>query len=280
VRSSLAVILWPAFLMAAADLLPEFALIPSGDFLMGSDSADDDERPAHRVHLDDFLMAVHPVTHADYARFVRETGHRAPAVYELPLVVTAGGREREKAFRSAGQPYIWVDSEPPSDRLDHPVTLVRWQDAIAYCAWLSGASGKTVRLPTEAEWEKAARGGLEGKRYPWGDGLDRNLANFLVDPSLKTAHGTSRCKAYPPNGYGLFDMAGNVWEWVLDWHDAQYYAVSPYKAPAGPREGTLRVLRGGSWLSADVRMLSCSHRHKVPPDTYSYGIGFRIVAGA
>jgi formylglycine-generating enzyme required for sulfatase activity len=266
--------------MPAADLLPEFALIPSGEFVMGSDDADEDERPPHRVHLDDFFMAVHAVTNAEYARFVRETGHRAPAIYELPVVVTAGGPERERAFRTAGQPYIWIDSEPPADRLDHPVTLVRWDDAVAYCAWLSGAGGQTVRLPTEAEWEKAARGGLEGRRYPWGDRLDRNLANFLVDPSLKNTHGTTRCKSYPPNGYGLFDMAGNVWEWVHDWHGPAYYAASPYESPPGPPEGTLRVLRGGSWVSADVRMLSCSHRHKVPPDTYSYGVGFRIAATA
>jgi formylglycine-generating enzyme required for sulfatase activity len=141
----------------AADLLPELALIPSGEFVMGSEDADEDERPAHRVSIDDFLIAVQPVTQAEYARFVRETGRRPPAIYELPLVVTAGGLERERAFRAAGQPYVWMDSEAPEDLLDHPVTLVRWDDAMAYCAWLSGASGRTVRLPTEAEWEKAAR---------------------------------------------------------------------------------------------------------------------------
>jgi len=260
-----------------ADLLPELALIPSGEFLMGSEDAEDDERPAHRVHLDDYLIAVHPVTQGEYARFVRETGHRAPAIYELPLVVTAGGDDRERAFRSAGQPYVWMDSEVPPERREHPVTLIRWDDAIAYCAWLSGASGRKVRLPTEAEWEKAARGGHEGKCYPWGDRLDRNMMNFLTDPSLKTTQGTTQCRSYPPNGYGLFDMVGNVWEWVQDWYSAKYYATSQYRSPTGPPEGTLRVLRGGSWLVADVAMLSCSHRHKVPPDTYSYGIGFRIV---
>jgi formylglycine-generating enzyme required for sulfatase activity len=170
-----------------------------------------------------------------------------------------------------------VNSEPPSDRLDHPVTLVRWEDAVAYCAWLTVESGRTVRLPTEAEWEKAARGGLEGHRYPWGDELDPSLANFLSDPSVKTTQGTTACRSYPANGHGLFDMAGNVWEWVRDWHDPQYYAASPARSPTGPRQGTLRLLRGGSWLAGDGRMLSCSHRHKVPPDTYSYGIGFRIV---
>lgn len=264
----------------ASDLLPELALIPSGEFLMGSDDADDDERPPHRVHLDDFHIAVHPVTHAEYARFVHATGWRAPAVYELPLVVTAGGAERERAFRVTGQPYVWLDSTPPVERLDHPVTLVRWDEAVAYCGWLAEATGRDLRLATEAEWEKAARGGLEGKRYPWGDRLDRNMANFLTDPSLKTAQGTTRCRTYPANGFGLFDMAGNVWEWVQDWYDPTYYAASPLRHPAGPREGTLRVLRGGSWLSADVRMLAVSHRHQVPPDTYSYGIGFRIACSA
>jgi len=262
------------------DLLPELALIPSGDFMMGMDDAGEDERPVHRVHLDDFLIATRPVTQLEYERFVRESGHRAPAIYELPLVVTAGGVERERAFRSTGQPYVWLDSEAPRDRLDHPVTLVRWEDAVAYCAWLSGATGRIVRLPTEAEWEKAARGGLEGKRYPWGDMIDREMANFTGDTSPRQTRGTTRCRSYSPNAYGLFDMAGNVWQWVSDWHSPSYYATSPVHAPSGPREGTLRVVRGGSWLVADSRMLSCSYRHKVPPDTYSYGIGFRLVCSA
>lgn len=260
-----------------ADLLPELALIPSGEFVMGSGDADDDERPPHSVHIDAFHMAVQPVTQADYARFVSESGHRAPAIYEIPLVVTAGGPERERAYRLAGQPYTWLDSQPPKDRLDHPVTLVRWADAAAYCAWLSRATGRTVRLPTEAEWEKAARGGVDEKRFPWGDRVDPHMANFLSDPALKAHRGTTPCRAYPANPYGLYDMTGNVWEWVQDWYDPNYYASSPRQSPRGPREGHLRVVRGGSWLVADVRMLSCSHRHKVPPDTYSYGIGFRVV---
>ena len=260
-----------------ADLLPELVLIPSGDYLMGSDGEDDDERPAHRVRLDEFKIGVQPVTQSEYARFVRETGHRAPAIYELPLVVTAGGPERERSYRTVGQPYVWLESEPPKDRLDHPVSLVRWEDAVAYCKWLSSASGRTFRLPTEAEWEKAARGGMEGKRYPWGDRLDHNFANYLTDPALKLTQGTTPCRHYPANEYGLFDCVGNVWEWVQDWYDPNYYSVSPELSPQGPSQGHLRVLRGGSWLVADVRMLSCSHRHKVPPDTYSYGIGFRVV---
>ena len=260
----------------ASDLAPELALIPAGEFLMGSDDAEEDERPVHRVHVDDFFLGVQPITNAEYARFVRDTGHRSPAVYELPIVVKAGGPERERAFRQVGGPYVWEDGHPQAERVDHPVTLVRYDDAAAYCSWLSAVTGKAFRLPTEAEWEKAARGGAESKRYPWGDRLDRNMANFLVDPALKPTHGTTPCRSYPPNPFGLFDMAGNVWEWVYDWYDSRYYSTAGARNPTGPPLGHMRIVRGGSWLVADVRMLSCSHRHKVPPDTYSYAIGFRV----
>jgi formylglycine-generating enzyme required for sulfatase activity len=261
----------------ASELLPELALIPAGEFIMGWAEGAEDERPPHAVHLNEFLISVRTITNADYAQFVRATNQRPPAIYDLPLVVTAGGRERERVFRATGQPYVWLEGEPDADRALHPVTLVRWEDAVAYCDWLSSETGRKVRLPTEAEWEKAARGGVDGRRYPWGDRIDRNMANFLTDPALKLAHGTSRCGIFPPNGYGLYDMAGNVWEWVQDWYAADYYLQSPSENPEGPSDGQMRVLRGGSWLVADVRMLSCSYRHKVPPDTYSYGIGFRIV---
>src|SRR5262245_47080429 len=127
-----------AFRMAAADLLPPLTLISSGEFVMGSDEAvGTDERPPHRIHLDDYLIGVQPITNADYATFVRDTNYRVPAIYELPLVVTAGRQDRERSFRAAGTPYIWRDSSPPQDRLDHPVTLVRHEDAAAYCVWLS-----------------------------------------------------------------------------------------------------------------------------------------------
>jgi len=262
------------------DWLPELAVIPAGEFLMGSEDAEEDERPVHRVHVDEFLLSVQPVTIAEYARFVRDTGHRPPAVYELPLVVGAGGADRERAFRQIAMPYVWIDAEPPAARAVHPVSLVRYDDATAYCAWLSAVTGRAFRLPTEAEWEKAARGGAESKRYPWGDRLESGMANFLVDPAARERHGTTACRAHPPNGFGLFDMAGNVWEWVHDWYEPGYYASAPARNPAGPPTGQLRVLRGGGWLVADVRMLSCSHRHKVPPDTYSYAIGFRVACGA
>ena len=255
---------------------PELAFVPAGEFIMGSDEGEPDERPAHPVHTNDLLMSVRPITNAEYGRFVREANHRPPGIYELPLVVCAGGADAEREFRAASQPYMWVNGEPPADRLEHPVTLVQRDDAVAYCAWLSSETGRNVRLPTEAEWEKAARGGVKGKRYPWGDRMDARMANFLSDPALKAAHGTTPCGTYPPNGYGFVDIVGNVWEMLSDWYDPNYYATSPVENPQGPPWGQLRVLRGGSWLVADVRMLWCSHRHKVPPDTYSYAIGFRI----
>jgi formylglycine-generating enzyme required for sulfatase activity len=194
------------------------------------------------------------------------------------LVVTAGTGEREQNFRRTSAPYVWKSSEPPQERLDHPVTLVRWDDATAYCAWLSSESGRQFRLPTEAEWEKAARGGRRGQRYPWGDRFDQSMANFLADPAERPHHGTSPCRAFPPNDYGMFDAVGNVWEWVHDWYAADAYAGTDRRNPTGARTGRLRVIRGGAWVVADLRMLRCSYRHKVPPDTYSYAIGFRVAA--
>jgi formylglycine-generating enzyme required for sulfatase activity len=258
--------------------LPDLVRIPAGDFLMGSEEGDEDERPVHRVAVDEFFIGAQPVTNAEYAAFVRATGHRAPGLYELPLVVTAGNGDREEIFRATSQSFVWPANEPPRERLDHPVTLVRWADAVAYCAWLAEVSNRAFRLPTEAEWEKAARGGLRSQRYPWGDRFEQSRANFLADPAERNRHGTSPCRRFAPNGYGVYDMVGNVWEWVHDWYASDAYAASARQNPRGPAEGTLRVVRGGAWLVTDVRMLRCSHRHKVPPDTYSYAIGFRVAS--
>ena len=259
-------------------LVPETAVVPGGPFLMGSDDGEEDERPAHLMDLDEFRIGVQPITNAEYARFVRERGHRPPGLHELPLVVRAGSGDRQDVFRRTSEPYVWRNGEPPRERLDHPVTLVAWDDAAAYCAWLSTVTGRTFRLPTEAEWEKACRGGLRGQRYPWGERFENAMVNFLDEPANRDARGTTPCRAFPSNGYGLFDMAGNVWEWVKDWYAPDTYAAPHRSNPSGPASGRLRVVRGGGWLSADVRMLRCSHRHKVPADTYTYAVGFRVVA--
>ncbi len=256
---------------------PNLARIPAGEFLMGAADANEDERPVHRVYVSEFFIGRFPVTNDEYARFALATGHPVPAVRRLPLV-TAGGRDA--AFRDLAQPYVWEGGEAPPGRGSHPVVLPGYDDALAYCRWLSGTLDREVRLPTEAEWEKAARGGLEGRRYPWGDDIDHTRGNYLVDPSVKSQRGTRPTGTYPPNAYGLCDVAGNVWEWVSDWYAADYYGGGEVRDPRGPESGTLRILRGGSWVNADVGMLRCAYRHSVPPDTYAHSIGFRIVCGA
>jgi len=253
---------------------PNLARIPAGDFLMGAPDAADDERPVHRVHLGDFFIGRFPVTCDEYARFVRATGHPAPAVRALPLVAAGG---RDAVFKELALPYVWEANEPPAGRGSHPVVLITHDDAVAYCRWLSDALDKVFRLPTEAEWEKAARGGVEGLRYPWGNDIDASHSNFLIDPAVKAQRGTRPTGTFPPNPYGLYDMSGNVWEWVLDWYGADYYAASETQDPRGPLGGNMRIVRGGSWVNDDVTMLRCAYRHKVPPDTYAYSIGFRIV---
>jgi len=241
---------------------------------MGAPDGEEDGRPIHRVWVGEFFIGRFPVTQDEYASFIRATGYPAPSVRGLPLV-TSGGSDSE--FRELAAPYVWENNEPPPGHGSHPVVLVRYDDAVAYCRWLSETLGRLVRLPTEAEWEKAARGGLEGQKFPWGDDIDPSRCNFLADPSLKRQRGTRPTGTYPPNGYGLYDLSGNVWEWVSDWYGADYYAIGEKRDPHGPETGAMRIIRGGSWVSDDVEMLRCAYRHKVPPDTYAYSIGLRIV---
>jgi formylglycine-generating enzyme len=244
---------------------------------MGAADAGADERPVHRVHVDEFFIGRSPVTSEEYARFVRATGHVVPSIGELPLIASEG---RDHMFRELAEPYVWRDSDPPQGHGNHPVVLVRLYDALDYCAWLAESSGRPIRLPTEAEWEKAARGGAQGTKYPWGEVCDPSQCHYLIDAADKNRRGTCPTGTYPPNGYGLFDMIGNVWEWVSDWYSADYYGVDASDNPRGPQSGTLRILRGGSWVSDDVDMLRCAYRHKVPPDTYAYSVGFRVACSA
>ncbi len=257
-----------------ADCLTQMVRIPAGEFLMGSEDGDEDERPLHPVFLDEFLIAATTVTNRDYARFVKATGYRPIAVRQLPALVGPDFRDQ---FKELASHYVWQHGQPPEESENHPVTLVQYDDAVEYCRWLGSITGRHVRLPTEAEWEKAARGNVDRRRYPWGDDIEPSCANFLPDPSLKPTRGTQPVGSYPANPYGLYDMAGNVWQWVSDWYDAEYYPTSPYRNPRGPDAGRYRCVRGGSWVNDDVSFLRCAHRHEVPPDTYAYSIGFRIV---
>jgi sulfatase modifying factor 1 len=240
---------------------------------MGADDGDEDERPVHRVYLDAFRMSVHAITNQQYADFARAMGHPVPAVRDLPDVVTPA---HELTFRELATPYVWRGGALPLERARHPVTLVTFGDATAYCAWLTKRLGVAVRLPTEAEWERAARGDLQGRRYPWGNDIDPSHANFLPDPGLKRYRGTRPVGTYSPNTLALYDMSGNVWEWVADWYGPETYRQDHRRNPRGPGEGRLRIVRGGAWVTHDVAQLRCAHRQKVPADTYAYSIGFRV----
>ena len=149
--------------------LPDLARIPAGEFLMGAADAAADERPVHRVSVSEFFIGRFAVTNDEYARFIRATGHPAPSLRGLPLIAGGG---RDLLFKELAAPYVWEDHNPPAGHGSHPVVLVSFDDAVAYCRWLSQALERAVRLPTEAEWEKAARGGVEGHRYPWGNDID------------------------------------------------------------------------------------------------------------
>jgi eukaryotic-like serine/threonine-protein kinase len=212
--------------------------VPSGKFLMGSEDGASDEQPVHTVYVDAFWMDQTEVTSIQFETFWKQVNYDGS---------TCGGD-------------------------DDPVACVSWIDAQAYCQW----AGR--RLPTEAEWEKAARGGLEEAVYPWGD-----QSPICDDGAANGAHyancdfETVPVKSFAPNGYGLYDMAGNVWEWVDDWYGENYYQSSPSSNPQGPSlpiSGEYRVLRGGSWLD-DAWNLRSSYRYKFNPNKGYSGLGFR-----
>lgn len=229
------------------DFEPELVFVPAGDFLMGTSDRDiamlrrqfewakdydfSREQPQHTVYLPDYYIGKYPVTNAQYRVFVQETGH--PALRH------------------------WENDRMPSGKDDHPVVYVFWNDAVAYCKWLAAETGKLYRLPTEAEWEKAARG-TDGRLYPWGDeSPTAQLCNF--DNNVKS---TTPVGQYSPQGdspYGCADMAGNVWEYVQDWYQKNYYAHSPRNSPPGPDSGDWKVWRGGAYWR-DTRDVRCACR--------------------
>ncbi len=224
-------------------MTPGFAVIPAGAFLMGSDTGHDDERPIHRVQVRAFEMSVYPVTRGEYAAFLRDTSHEPPRDWHDP------------AF--AGD--------------DRPVVGVSWHDAAAYCGWRA-AHGSAERLPTEAEWERAARGGVDGAAFPWGDAMP----SWIPDGGRGPLPGPWPVTLGVPNAFGLSGIAANVHEWCADWHAAEYYASSPLDNPAGPASGRRRASRGGSWRHA-VTISRCAARSKIDPSFRYTDYGFRTV---
>lgn len=265
---------------------------------MGTDDPNgypaDGEGPPHTVELSAFSIAVHAVTNHEFAAFVDATGHVTTAERYGDSFVFAGHLPDDfPPTRAVAATPWWRLVEgadwrhpdgPHSDldgRHDHPVVHVSWLDATAYCAWAE------VRLPTEAEWEYAARGGLEGSHFPWGDVREPDGAHRMNvyqgrfpdhDTGADGFTATAPVDAYPPNGYGLHQMTGNVWEWCADWFDPGYYAVAPRVDPAGPTTGTARVMRGGSYLCHE----SYCWRYRVDarssntPDSTTGNLGFRV----
>ncbi len=229
-KSGCLTLLFLAVLLLNPAQANDMVLIPAGHFQMGSADGEEDERPAHTVYLDAFYMDRHLVTNADYARFLNVFGNRKE-----------GGK---KWLDNAGPLSSWLCKIqqkggrfiPKRGYENHPVVKVSWYGARAYAQW----AGK--RLPTEAEWEKAARGTLEGQTYVYGDTIPAQAAN------VGGFRATTPVGFYSPNGFGLYDMVASVWQWCSDWYDKEYYARSPSENPKGPESGSLKVLRGGSWF--------------------------------
>ncbi len=230
--------------------VPEMVKIPAGEFLMGSDKSKDadagnSETPQHTVHEAAFEIAKNPVTVAQFEVFINDSGYRTTAEEKGTGWGWAGKKWAE--IKGANWRNPRGRGSDVSDKAEHPVTQVSWQDAVAYCRWLSEQTGQNWRLPSEAEWEKAARG-PDGRKYPWGEERPgKTLCNFDGNEGDTTPVGNYPKGASP---YGVLDMSGNVWEWVADWYAGDYYASSPKRNPFGPETGSYRVLRGGSWLSS------------------------------
>jgi formylglycine-generating enzyme required for sulfatase activity len=272
-------------------------LIPGQRFAMGDHFGEgygaDGETPVHAVRVEAFQIDVTAVTNAEFSRFVRDTGYATDAeelgisaVFHLALKASRSDvlqavpstpwwlAVRGAHWRRPGGP---ASADPPAD---HPVVHVTWNDTQAYCEW----AGK--RLPTEAEWECAARGGLRGRRYAWGDKLTHNgdwrcniwQGEFPHTNTLEDGHlTTAPVRAYEPNSYGLWNTAGNVWEWCADWFSPTYYAEAPESDPRGPCNGLTRVMRGGSHLCHDsyCNRYRVSARSSNTPESAASNIGFR-----
>lgn len=238
----------PISQVASVELLQETLIrIPEGWFLMGSGCGQDCERPVHRVCVDSFFLAATQVTNAEYDIFVRAT---------------------------AGRPTPFRE-DPNFNDPQQPVTGVSWFEAAHYCEWLGARTGRPYRLPTEAEWERAARGGLEQKLFPWGDEPPQSLPDYAA----RWQDGPEPVARYAPNAFGIYDIGDNVHEWCTDWYDPSYYAISPERNPRGPEQSPMKPprksSRGGSWRH-HIKVARCSARSSIPPAFQYADYGFRV----
>jgi sulfatase modifying factor 1 len=244
--------------------LSGMVVLPAGSFLMGSETGGEFETPVHEVSVQSFFMDETPVTNGQFEEFVRSTGYRTGAER-----AGAAWGYREGGFRQIAG-LSWRRYALP-ERIDHPVVLVSWNDADSYAQW----AGKG--LPTEAQWEYAARGGLVGKQYPWGDDTpDGTLCNFSRAPEEFPP--TTSTKVYPPNAFGLHDMVGNVWQWCHDWYHAEAYAELAVCHAVGPSSGEFKARRGGAWNVIQAFRLRAANRGAMAPQACAPNVGFRCVA--
>jgi formylglycine-generating enzyme required for sulfatase activity len=230
--------------MIRAVINPDMVIIPAGSFLMGCDQGQENERPVHRVWLHRFGIGKFPVTNREYEICVED--------------------------KAVAPPPFW--SETMFSHPEQPVVGVTWNEAVIYCNWLSNRLGKTYRLPTEAEWERAARGGREGTLYPWGDKSPSERPYPGID---KESGGPPRVTTGEPNGFGLYVMSEGVHEWCNDYYSYDYYSAAPEKNPQGPASGQRRSSRGGSWRHR-IRFSRCAARSSLPPSFKYADYGFRI----
>ena len=279
-------------------------LVPGGEFLMGTNDRAgfpaDGEGPVRKVRVDPFYMDECAVTNAQFAEFVKSTGYKTEAeryrwsFVFYSFVPTGIARRTRQAVASAPwwwpvEGASWKRPEGPGskvkDRKDHPVVHISWNDAVAYCRW----AGK--RLPTEAEWEAAARGALEQRTYPWGDELTpggEHRCNIWQGrfPDHNTGEdgyaGAAPVKSFTPNGYGLYNVCGNVWEWCSDWFSPDYHKRGPCENPVGPPTGTAKVIKGGSYLchASYCNRYRVAARNANTPDSSTGNQGFRCVCDA
>ncbi len=285
----------------------EFALIPGGTFQMGDsfNEGDSDERPVHTVTVDAFYLGKYEITNQQYCDFLNAA--------KSQNAITVSGGVVYKAGSGTNYPYCDTHARDDDSQLDYasgqfsvrskagrsmasdPMVEVSWYGAVAYCNWRSQVLGKQlcyststlepiyplrngVRLPTEAEWEYAARGGLSGMRFPWGNTITCSQANYWGHPTWNDGvyPYTSPAGSFPPNGYSLYDMAGNVWEWCNDWYSSSYYSSSPSSNPTGPPSGSYRVLRGGGWHCPATYCRAAFRNGNGPDGRGRYSFGFRV----
>lgn len=252
---------------------PVMILIPFGSFKMGTSLRERDnlllkyahletkypqqggwlrksfeaEMPQHEVYLSDFRIATTPVTVAEYKLYCQAKHKKMPPAPQF-----------NKDWRKA----------------NHPIVNICFNDARDYCIWLSSITHRSYRLPTEAEWEKVARGKMTNRRFPWGNTFNAKMLRFAQAPYSLTG-GTAPVATHPANGYGVYDMVGNVWQWCSDWYDEAYYKNSPKQNPTGPSHGEFKVIRGGSFADIEELRVRCAYRWRDNLDDRQVVFGFR-----